>query len=60
MHRIIYFSWIRKRGWLGIPYAVLKLRTAHVDEGRFRQMRRGGFSIREMMLLPSEPSRHAV
>lgn len=50
MHRIIYFSWIKKRGILGIPYAVLKPRTAHMDEARWRRLRHRKFSVREMML----------
>lgn len=51
MHRIIYASRIKKRGWLGIPYTVVKFRTAHVDDQSWRRLRHRRFSLMEMMLL---------
>lgn len=53
VHRIIYFTRIRKRGVFGIPYTVVKPRTAHVDERRWRQIKDRPFSIRELMCMPS-------
>ena len=49
MHRIRYTEKIRKRGWFGIPYTVLKVRTAHVDDRNWQRLRRRPFSIGEMM-----------
>ena len=51
VHTIIYFSRIRKRGWLGIPYTALKLRTAHVDDRGWARLRHRRFSVLEMMLM---------
>lgn len=50
MHRIIYVSRIKKRGWLGIPYTALMLRTAHVDDAGWRRLKHRRFSIRALML----------
>ena len=52
VYSIIYFSWIRKRGILGIPYAVLKPRVAHVDEAGRRWFRHRRFSVRALMRMP--------
>ena len=49
VHTIYYVEKIRKRGWLGIPYAALKLRTAHVDERNWRRLRGRRFSLGAMM-----------
>ena len=49
MHRIIYISRINKRGWLGIPYTVVKFRTAHVDDYNWLRLRHRRFSVLEMM-----------
>lgn len=51
MHRIIYTSRIRVRGPLGIPFTVVKFRTAHVDDANWRRLRRERFSLTNMMLL---------
>lgn len=53
VHRIIYFTWIRKRGPWGIPYAVLKPRTAHVDDVGWQWLRHRRFSVRELMRMPN-------
>ncbi len=50
MRRIHYIEIIRKRGWLGIPYRMPKLRTAHVDERRWQQLRGKPFSLSAMLL----------
>ena len=49
MYRIIYVEKIRKRGWFGIPYVALKLRTAHLDERGWQRMRRRPFSMAALM-----------
>lgn len=49
MHSIFYIEKIRKVGWFGIPYVVLKLRTAHMDEQSWRRMRNRPFSMAALM-----------
>ena len=51
MHRIVYTEKIRKRGWLGIPYTVLKVRTAHVDDRDWPRMKGRPFSMGALMRL---------
>ena len=50
MHRICYLQKINKRGWFGIPYAIIKVRTAHVDERNWQRLKRRPFSLGEMMM----------
>lgn len=50
MKKIRYCQKIRMRGVFGIPYTIIKVRTAHVDERNWRRLRRRPFSILEMML----------
>ena len=49
VHAIFYIEQIHMRGWFGIPYSVLKLRVAHVDERNWRRLRRRRFSMRARM-----------
>ena len=50
MHKIRYISRINKRGWFGIPYTVLKVRTAHVDERNWQRLKNRPFSMGELMM----------
>ena len=50
MYRIIYVEKIRKRGWFGIPYTAVVIRTAHVDERNWQRLKHRPFSMCEMML----------
>lgn len=50
MRKIHYFQKIRKRGPFGIPYAVIKVRTAHVDERHWQRLRHRPFSLCEMLV----------
>lgn len=50
MRKIRYISRINKRGWFGIPYTVLKIRTAHVDERNWQRMKDRPFSMGELMI----------
>lgn len=49
MHRIIYTQRIRKVGPFGIPYSILKIRTAHVDDWNWQRLRGRPFSMAELM-----------
>ena len=51
MHSVIYWEIIRKRGWLGIPYAVPKPRVAHLDERHWQRLRGRPFSVGAMLRL---------
>ena len=57
MHRIVYTEKIRKRGWLGIPYTVLKVRTAHLDDRDWPRMKGRPFSMGALMRLECAPDR---
>lgn len=50
MRSIRYIQKIRKRGPFGLPYAVLVVRTAHVDEKHWQRLRRRPFSLNEMLI----------
>ena len=49
MRRVFYTERINKVGWLGIPYTVLKLRSANVDLRRWQQLRGRPFSLYELL-----------
>ena len=50
MHRILYFQRINRRGWFGIPFTTLKVRTAHVDERNWQRLKHRPFSMAELMI----------
>ncbi|MBQ8110664.1 MAG: hypothetical protein IJ124_10945 [Clostridia bacterium] len=49
MYKIYYTEKINKVGWFGIPYTVLKLRSANVDAKNYRRLHGRPFSLAELL-----------
>jgi len=49
VRRIYYTERINKVGWFGIPYTVLKIRSANVDVRHWQRLRGRPFSLSELM-----------
>ena len=49
MRRIYYTERINKVGRFGIPYTVLKIRSANVDVRHWQRLRGRPFSLSELM-----------
>ena len=49
VRRIHYIEKINKLGWFGIPYTVLKIRSANVDARHWQRLRGRPFSLAALM-----------
>ena len=49
VRRIYYTERINKVGWFGIPYTVLKIRTATVDARHWQRLRGKPFSLEALL-----------
>lgn len=49
MYRIYYTEKINKVGWFGIPYTVLKIRSANVDAWHWQRLRGRPFSLEALL-----------